>query len=240
MNIILSGYGRMGKTVEEQARQRGHTIAATVDSNNEWEAKQSSLKNADVIIDFSLPDVIIDNIYKAFKLDIPFVTGTTAWYDNLEEISTYCRQHNKSLFYAPNFSIGVNIFFELNRKLAELMSDQQQYHVQIEETHHVHKKDAPSGTAARLADDISYSLKKYSGWEKEKATRAYSFPVISYREDEVPGTHQVVYNSEVDKITIQHEAKSRKGFALGAVLAAEFLAGKKGVYTMKDLIFSNF
>lgn len=230
----------MGHAVEEQAMQRGHTIAATIDNENQWKEKKQAIAECDVIIDFSLPDVIIDNIYKAFELNVPFVTGTTAWYHKLEEISDYCKKTDNSLFYAPNFSIGVNIFFELNRKLAELMDDQAQYSAKVEETHHIHKKDAPSGTAAKIADDLVQKIERYSGWEKGAAGTQSSLPVVSHRENEVPGTHEVTYDSDVDTITIRHDAKSRKGFALGAVLAAEFLAGRKGVYTMKDLIFSKF
>jgi len=240
LNIVISGYGRMGKAVEEQAIQRGHSILATVNERQEWSDKESAVKKADVIIDFSLPEVIVDNIYSAFEWDIPMVTGTTAWYHKLEEISDYCHRHNKALFYAPNFSIGVNILFEINTRLAALMNDQHQYEPTIEETHHIHKKDAPSGTAVRLADDIIHQLDRINNWQKEKRSGKNSFPVISYREDEIPGTHQITYESDVDKLTIAHEAKSRKGFALGAVMAAEFLSGKKGVYTMKNLIFSNF
>lgn len=230
----------MGQAVEEQAMRRGHTIAATIDNENQWKEKKQAITGCDVIIDFSLPDVIIDNIFKAFELNVPFVTGTTAWYEHLAEISDYCRKNNKSLFYAPNFSIGVNIFFELNRKLAELMDDQEQYSAKVEETHHIHKKDAPSGTAAKIADNLVQKMERYSGWEKGEADTQDSLPVVSHRENEVPGTHVVSYDSNVDTITIRHDAKSRKGFALGAVLAAEFLTGKQGVYTMKDLLFSKF
>jgi len=240
LKIVISGYGKMGKAVEKQALQRGHTIIATIDNEKEWDEKRNQLLEGDVIIDFSVPEVIIDNIYKAFQFNIPVVVGTTAWYDHLEEITGYCKNHGRSLFYAPNFSIGVNIFFEINSKLAELMNEQGQYQVHLEETHHIHKKDAPSGTAARIANDIIQRIKRYTGWEKEQTTNNHSFPVVSHRKDEVPGTHVVSYESKADKITLRHEAKSREGFALGAVLAAEFLAGRKGVYTMKDLIFSNF
>lgn len=240
MNIVISGYGRMGQAVEKQALKRRHSIVATIDNHKEWQNKQDLLREGDVLIDFSLPSVAATNIYKAFEQGLPVVTGTTAWYDRLEEISDYCTKNGHSLFYAPNFSVGVNIFFEINRRLAELINEQEQYHGQVEETHHIHKKDAPSGTAAKIADDITENIKRYSRWEKTTATDKNALPVISHRRDEVPGTHEVSYESAVDKITIRHDAKSREGFALGALLAAEFLQDKKGVFTMKDLLFSNF
>ena len=240
MNIIISGYGKMGQTVEEQAHKRGHKIVAAIDNEKDWQNKQDLLREGDVLIDFSLPSVAVANIYKAFEQRLPVVTGTTAWYDRLEEISDYCNKNGHSLFYAPNFSIGVNIFFEINRRLAELMNEQEQYQGQVEETHHIHKKDAPSGTAAKIANDMTENIKRYSRWEKAQPSKENTVPVISHREDEIPGTHEVRYESAVDKITIRHDAKSREGFALGAIMAAEYLQDKKGVFTMKNLLFSNF
>lgn len=223
MKIALIGYGKMGRAVEETARQRGHEILATIDGPNDWMGKLDDLRDCDVAIEFSTPDTAVDNIMKCFNLGLPIVVGTTGWYDQLEGVVHDCGERGQSLFVASNFSIGMNIMFELNRRLAQLMNGRGEYSVSISETHHIHKLDAPSGTAITLAGDIA------------DITDAKP-PITSHREGEVPGIHEVVYDSEVDTLTLRHEAKSRKGLALGAVLAAEFLRGRRGYYTMRDLL----
>jgi 4-hydroxy-tetrahydrodipicolinate reductase len=227
----------MGKEVEKQASERGHEIVERFDTPKEWNTE--ALKKADVVIDFSLPDSAIENIYKCFDAGIPIVTGTTGWYDKLGEVSEKCKSSDQTLFYAPNFSVGVNLFFEINQALSKLMNEQEMYEAEISETHHIHKKDAPSGTAKQLANILIGNLDKYNAWSAEPASNE-QLRVESFREDEVPGTHAVSFDSDIDKITLTHEAKSRIGFALGAVKAAEWVPGKKGVFTMKDFLFNNF
>jgi 4-hydroxy-tetrahydrodipicolinate reductase len=223
----------MGKEVEQQATARKHTITGIANREEDWKDKE--LFSADVVIDFSLPETATDNIYRCFDRNIPMVTGTTGWYDKLDEVSEQCRRKRQTLFYAPNFSIGVNLFFTINEFLAALMDDQPDYEAHISETHHIHKKDAPSGTAKRLAEIIIAKTARYQDWTTQQHD-AGKIAVSSSRHGEIPGTHEVTYDSGVDTITLKHEAKSRKGFALGAVIAAEWVAGKKGVFTMKDLL----
>lgn len=235
MNIAISGYGRMGKEVERIAVKRGHNILLRIDTKKDWEKLNRVEKEIKVIIDFSLPETAVKNILRCFKLEIPIITGTTGWYKKLTEIRKACNQLNATLFYAPNFSIGVNVFFKINQHLAKLMNGIDGYDISIEETHHIHKLDAPSGTAIKAAEDILTEYQKLNKWVNVAEHKNDELPIISKREGEVSGTHQVVYNSEVDKLIIKHEAKSRAGFALGAVLAAEFVADKKGIFTMDDL-----
>ncbi|MDL2315195.1 4-hydroxy-tetrahydrodipicolinate reductase [Bacteroidales bacterium OttesenSCG-928-C19] len=237
MNIALLGYGKMGKEIEKIAVSRNHQIVAKIDSPTDWETQKQQLKDADVAIEFSTPDTVLGNIYKCFDLNLPVVVGTTGWQKQAEEVESYCLAHNQSLFYASNFSVGVNIFFEVNKLLAKLMSSQLQYDIKMTEAHHIHKLDAPSGTAISLADGIIQNHQGKTNWKLD--TDDYSqndIPIKAIREGEVPGTHTIEYDSDVDIISITHEAKSRKGFALGAVLAAEFLKGRKGVFGMKDLL----
>jgi len=237
LKIILSGYGRMGKEVEKQALSRNHEIIAKFDAPNDW--KTDILKTADVVIDFSLPETAIQNIYKSFDGGIPIVTGTTGWYHKLDEVKEKCNAQGQTLFYAPNFSVGVNLFFEINRVLSTYMNDHTMYDASISETHHIHKKDAPSGTAKQLADSIIQNMDKYLSWSNTPSSKE-QLPVESFRKNEVPGTHNVTFDSAIDKITLTHEAKSRVGFALGAVKAAEWVCNKPGVYTMKNYLFNNF
>lgn len=226
----------MGKEVEKQALKQHHAITGFLDKDADWNDK-SLMQNADVVIDFSLPETAVKNIYRCFDNNLPIITGTTGWYDHIAEVSRICHDKNQTLFYAPNFSIGVNLFFDINEKMARLMHGHINYEVKVSETHHIHKKDAPSGTAKKLTDLLLDKIKRYSGWvlNKEKKDK---IPVYAYRHDEVPGTHEVVYDSEVDMITLKHEAKSREGFALGAVKAAEWVKDKKGVFTMQDFLNS--
>lgn len=213
----------MGKAVEALALERGHSVGVTIDNEDDWMGKIESLRECDVAVEFSTPATVVGNIMRCFDMGMPVVVGTTGWYDQLESVVHDCQQRDQALFVASNFSIGMNIMFELNRRLAQLMDGREEYAASITETHHVHKLDAPSGTAISLANDM-----------KEELGR--TVPITSIREGEVPGIHEVVYDSDIDTLTLRHSAKSRKGLALGAVLAAEFLEGKKGYYTMRDML----
>lgn len=234
MNIIISGYGRMGKEVETICRTRNHNVVAIIDNETDWANIPKNIDSA-VIIDFSLPNAVLQNIERAFNLNLPIVTGTTGWHDQLEMVEELCIKKNGSLFYAPNFSIGVNIFFRTNIYLAKLMAKVDNYSVRLDETHHIHKVDAPSGTAIAAAEGIIANNQLINDW-KLNETIENSLPIFATRKGEVTGKHDVIYNSDVDSITLSHEAKNRGGFALGAVLAAEFIQNKKGVYNMDDLL----
>ncbi|MBO4306823.1 MAG: 4-hydroxy-tetrahydrodipicolinate reductase [Bacteroidales bacterium] len=247
MNIAIIGYGKMGKVIEAEAAARGMKVAATVDNDDDWAVKSDALRQCDVAIEFSTPDTAVTNIRRCFDMDLPVVVGTTGWYDRLDAVVDECRNRNQALFVASNFSIGMNIMFILNRHLAQLMDRYDDYSVSIAETHHIHKLDAPSGTAITLANDIIDNVGRLDEWHLVRDPRdpdaadtkqgvKSSLPVESYREGEVPGTHTVTYDSPVDTITLIHSAKSRKGLAVGALLAAQFLVGKKGYYTMNDLL----
>lgn len=235
MKIALLGYGKMGKEIESVALEKGHEISFMADLHN-VDFQPEKVQNSDVAIEFSTPKTAADNILKCFAVHLPVVVGTTGWYDRFEEIKKKCKDENQSLFYATNFSIGVNIFFEINRRLAELMNTQPEYEISMEEVHHIHKLDAPSGTAITLAQDIIEKTNRKEEWTNESKSNPECIGIVSKRENEVPGTHTVKYDSEIDNISIRHEAKSRKGFATGAVMAAEWLVGKQGVYSMKDLL----
>ena len=236
MNIIISGYGRMGKEVEKICINRGHNIINIIDNNDQW-TQIKDIDNSTVVIDFSLPDVAVDNILKCFNLGIPIVTGTTGWHDQLNKISNECEQSGGTLFFAPNFSIGVNIFFRVNEYLAKVMNGLEDYQIQIDETHHIHKLDAPSGTAIAAAIGIIQNIDRKSEWSLDKEKDG-ALPIYAHRKGEVTGTHEVIYSSDIDNISLKHEAKNRSGFALGAVMAAEFISGKKGVFSMNELIDS--
>lgn len=236
MKIIISGYGRMGKEVEKIALQRKHQLVAKIDTEKEWKQLQSSDNVADVVIDFSLPKSAVDNISRCFTMGIPIVTGTTGWYNKMGEIEEKCIAKNATLFYSPNFSVGVNLFFKVNKKLAKMMSNFDAYNVSLEETHHIHKLDSPSGTAIKAAEGIIENYDLLTDWGTHITTKEDVLPILSHREGEVPGTHKVTYESEADRIILIHEAKNRSGFALGAVLAAEFVYNKQGIFTMDDLL----
>jgi len=239
MKIALLGYGKMGKEIERAAIRNRHEIVLIIDSIEDWDKEGHLLKEADVAIDFSMPDTVVDNIYKCFELNIPIVVGTTGWHDEFEQVHKDCLEKQKTMFVSPNFSIGVNLFFELNRFLAGLMSKWKEYEISIEETHHILKQDAPSGTAILLANDIISTTSRKEKWVKKTAENPEEIGIKSFRTENVPGTHIVRYDSEIDSIEITHTAKSRRGFATGAVMAAEFLAGKQGYYQMKDLMSSH-
>lgn len=236
MKIALIGYGKMGKEIEQIAISRGHTIVLKVDRTNAVTYTAEELKHADVAIEFSIPDAAIDNINKCFAAGIPVVVGTTGWLKNLDEVKQKCLLQNQTLFYASNYSIGVNLFFELNKFLAKLMNTYPEYNVTMEEIHHVHKLDAPSGTAISLANQVIERLDTKQKWVNNTQQAASELSIISKRLDEVPGTHSVTYSSAVDEISISHIAHNRKGFALGAVVAAEWVIGKKGVLGMEELM----
>jgi 4-hydroxy-tetrahydrodipicolinate reductase len=229
----------MGKEIEKLALEKGHKIVAKVDNPEDWSQQKKSLLTADVAIEFSIPATAPENILQCFQINLPVVSGTTGWLGRMDEIKQICAQKNQAFFYAPNFSIGVNVFFEINKQLAQLMKHFHDYDISIEEAHHAHKADAPSGTAIRLADDIVEEIGHKKRWaEKEKAGSG-EIGITSIREGNITGTHIVTYESPFDKIEITHSAKNRKVFAVGAVMAAEWLPGKSGFYGMRDLLEIN-
>jgi 4-hydroxy-tetrahydrodipicolinate reductase len=236
MKIALIGYGKMGKAIEEIALQRGHHVLYRIDVESKDLLEKDSLKEADIAIEFTTPSTAYQNIMRCFDAGLPLVCGTTGWYSKVNDVKQRCLKEKQSFLYASNFSIGVNIFFEINKKLAELMSKQLQYEVSLEEIHHTQKKDAPSGTAITLAEEILKEIPRKKKWVNEGTTNPKDLGIVSKRIDPAPGTHIIRYTSDVDDIEIRHTAHSRKGFALGAVTAAEWLAGKKGFFTMKDVL----
>ncbi|MCB0582823.1 MAG: 4-hydroxy-tetrahydrodipicolinate reductase [Phaeodactylibacter sp.] len=236
MKIALLGYGKMGRAIEQLALQDGDEIVLRADSGTSEEAARDFLRAADVAIEFSRPESAFANIRLALETGVPVVCGTTAWLDRLEEAKTLCEKHQGALLYASNFSIGVNLFFALNRYLAEMMAQLPQYQARIEEAHHVQKLDAPSGTAITLAEGILERNRRLGKWAPEEAAGPRELPIRSRREGQVPGIHEVQYNSAIDSITIRHEAHSREGFAHGALLAARWLVGKQGYFEMKDML----
>jgi 4-hydroxy-tetrahydrodipicolinate reductase len=236
MKIALIGYGKMGKEIERIALRRGHEIALIIDINNQHDLTVENLKKADVAIEFTIPSSAIENYKQCFEAGIPVVSGTTGWLDKKEEVYSLCKSKNGTFLYASNFSVGVNILFSINEKLAQLMGPRDEYKVEIKEIHHTQKLDAPSGTAITLAEDIIKNIPAKTKWVNEKTEKDDEVGIISGREGQVPGYHAVKYESDVDTIEIIHNAKSRAGLALGAVLAAEFSFGKKGILGMNDLL----
>jgi 4-hydroxy-tetrahydrodipicolinate reductase len=231
MNIALLGYGRMGKAIEGIAKSRGHEIVATIDKDNPNEP----FEHADVAINFSVPSAAVANITHALNQGVPVVCGTTGWLEHKSDIERLCAAKNGAFLYASNFSLGVNIFFALNQKLAQMMAPHPQYTASMEEIHHTEKLDAPSGTAITLAEGILPHT-KLKGWKLEEEAGENDLPIKALREPHVPGTHTVSFNSAIDKIEIAHIAHNRDGFALGAVVAAEWIAGKNGIFTMNDVL----
>lgn len=237
MKIALSGYGKMGKEIEQIAIQRGHEIIVTFNDPDDWTGKEELLSKADVAIEFSMPHSVVSNIFKCFDEHVPVVVGTTGWFGQLEHVMDVCRDHGQTLFYASNFSIGVNIFLEVNKQLAALMNDHAEYSIRVDETHHRSKVDAPSGTAIHLASDILVKSDRKDVWVNHAAEKDWELEIFSHRDNDSPGTHVVTYESDIDQIQLKHTAKSRKGFALGAVLAAEWVVNRrKGIYTMADIL----
>lgn len=236
MRIALIGYGKMGKAIEEIALQRGHQIVLKIDQPNLHDFTKENMAKADAAIEFTSPHSAFDNIKSCIEFNTPVVSGSTGWITRLDEIKKICTGNNGAFVYASNFSVGVNLFFELNKKLAALMAPHKDYEVLIEETHHTEKKDAPSGTAITLAEQVLEEIKRKKQWVNELSDNPEDLEIISQRIDPAPGTHSVKYSSPVDDIEIIHTAHNRKGFATGAVLAAEFIKDKRGFFTMKDVL----
>jgi 4-hydroxy-tetrahydrodipicolinate reductase len=233
MEIILLGYGKMGKTIEKVALGRGHKISARIDIDNATEFETAS---GDVAIEFSHPDAAFDNVKKCIEKSLPVVCGTTGWLDRKTEIETLCKQNNSAFFYASNYSLGVNIFFKVNEYIARMMNNLPEYEIEMDEIHHTEKKDAPSGTAITLAEGIINNVKRKKKWVNRKTGRPEDLFIESFRIDQVPGTHVVKYESPIDDIEIKHIAHSREGFAKGAVMVAEWLKDKHGIFTMDDFL----
>lgn len=236
MNILLLGYGKMGKVIEQIALGRGHQIAGKIDINNRHELETLSRENVDVVIEFSAPEAAYENLKWAMSKGLPTICGTTGWLTHRPEIEQLCQENKAAFFYASNYSIGVNLFFRLNKYLAKLIAPYQQYSVHTTEIHHIHKLDAPSGTAITLAEGLLEHFPSKTSWANQGEVAENQIPIVSLREGEVPGTHVIRYDSDVDSIEIQHVAHSRQGFALGAVVAAEWLAPRQGVFGMDDLL----
>jgi len=242
MNIALLGYGKMGRIIEQFAIDRGHQVVLKIDAYNLDEFTAENLQQADVAIDFSTPDSALDNIERCFEAGVPIVVGTTGWYGHLQKVKDACEAGNNTLLYASNFSIGVNVFFFVNKVLAKVMNRYPQYDVLVEEIHHTQKLDSPSGTAITIAEGIIEGLDRKNEWVNELSgdnndviPKPDQLLIESHRIEDVPGTHTVIYSSEVDDIEFKHKAHSRAGFALGAVVAAEWLKDKKGFYSIKDM-----
>jgi 4-hydroxy-tetrahydrodipicolinate reductase len=236
MKLALIGYGRMGKEIERIALSRGHEIVLTIDVNNLEDFTPENIQKAQVAIAFTIPESAVDIFKKCFDNGVPVVSGTTGWLEKWDEVVKYCNNKNSTFFYSSNFSLGMNIFFELNRKLAVYMKQFDQYKASMTEVHHTRKLDSPSGTAISLAEDLIKERGNYNGWVNESTNDQNKLGIISVREGDVPGIHTINYDSEVDFIEITHSSKNRSGLALGAVLAAEFSIGKTGILSMKDLL----
>lgn len=236
LKIALIGYGRMGKTIEELALERSHTVDLKIDIDTITSFTKENLQRCNVAIEFTGPHSAKENILKCIDAGVPVVSGSTGWLENWAEVEKFCKEKNGSFLYASNFSVGVNIFFELNKKLAQLMTGRSDYKISMEEIHHTQKKDAPSGTAITLAEQILQEIPSKNKWVNNASENTNELVIISKREDPAPGTHSVKYSSAVDDIEIIHTAHSRQGFALGAVLAAEYLKGKRGIYSMKNVL----
>ncbi|MDE6578107.1 MAG: 4-hydroxy-tetrahydrodipicolinate reductase [Muribaculaceae bacterium] len=239
MKLAIIGYGRMGHLIEKIALERGHKIVCIIDADNTDDFNSPEFKSADVAIEFTTPATAVDNILASFAAEVPVVVGTTGWNNSLPDIKDMCEKGRGTLLFASNFSIGVNIFMAVNRYLAKVMNDFPEYTPSMTEIHHIHKLDHPSGTAVTLADELVAEVDRLNKWEEPTPGKKLSskvLPVDHIREGEVPGTHIITWDSEVDSITLKHEAKSRVGFALGAVKAAEWLKGKKGFFTIADML----
>ena len=236
MKIALIGYGKMGQAIEEVALQRGHQVVLKINEDNLAEFTHENISKADIAIEFTGPESAFENITKLLEMNCPVVCGSTGWTGKINEVEKKIKEKNGSFIYASNFSVGVNIFFEVNKKLASLMDAHGDYNIILEETHHTQKKDAPSGTAITLAEQVLERIKRKSTWVNNPSDNPEEISIISKRVDPAPGTHVVKYTSAIDDIEIIHTAHNRKGFALGAVLAAEFLKNRKGIYGMKEVL----
>jgi 4-hydroxy-tetrahydrodipicolinate reductase len=236
MKIALIGYGKMGKAIEAIALEKEHVIGLKISSQNMDELTVANLQQCDVAIEFTNPHSAVKNILQCFEAGVPVVCGSTGWLTELDMVKIKCDESNGTLLYASNFSIGVNIFFEVNKKLAELMNQQPGYAISIKEIHHTQKKDAPSGTAITLAEQILTAVERKENWVNHPSDKKEELPIISERIDPAPGTHSITYSSAIDDIEITHTAHNRQGFAAGAVLAAEFIQHKKGIFSMKNVL----
>lgn len=236
MKIALVGYGKMGKAIEAIAQQRGHSTGLVIDLENKDKFTADNLHSCDVAIEFTGPESAFENISTCLDAGIPVVSGSTGWLAQWNAIAEKCRERDGSLLYASNFSVGVNIFFEVNKRLAALMKDREEYEVILEEIHHTQKKDAPSGTAITLAEQVLAEVPRKKEWINDTSADPSKLVILSKREDPAPGTHSVKYSSSVDDIEIIHTAHSRQGFALGAVLAAEYIHNKKGIFNMRQVL----
>ena len=236
MKIAIIGYGKMGHMIEGIAVERGHEVVLKIHIDNTEEFTKEATQLADVAIEFTAPESAFENVKRCLDFGVPVVSGSTGWNKNIPEAKSYCLQKGGAFLHASNFSIGVNIFFQVNKLLAKLMASHPEYDVTLKEIHHTQKLDSPSGTAVTLAEQVLQNVERKKNWVNKAATSNDELSIISERIDPAPGIHHVKYTSEVDDIEIIHTAHSRKGFALGAVLAAEFLAGKKGIYTMGDVL----
>ncbi len=236
MKIAIIGYGKMGKTIDQLATGMGHEIVLKIDQNNQDDFIKANLQQADVAIEFSNPESAFENLSKCIQAGTPVISGTTGWLDKKEAIEVLCKEKNGAFLYASNFSIGVNIFFELNAFLAKMMNQQNQYDPSMVEIHHTQKLDAPSGTAITLAENILQEVRRKSYWINDQSETDNQLSIISERVDKVPGTHTIKYESSVDSIEIKHVAHSREGFARGAIQAAEWIVGKQGCFGMKDVL----
>ncbi len=235
MKIALIGYGKMGKIIEQVAIARGHEIVSKIDIDNQDDFNSPAFKSADIAIEFTAPAVAIQNYKRAFASGVSVVSGTTGWTDKIEEVKSICNEKELAFFWSSNFSLGVNVFFAINKYLAKIMNQFPNYNVEMTEIHHTQKLDAPSGTAITLAEDILENIDRKSAWELNNESTKEKLAIHAIREGQVPGIHTIKYESNIDSISITHDAKNREGFALGAVLAAEFTRGKKGFFGMQDL-----
>ena len=236
MNIAIIGYGKMGRMIESIAAERGHQVVLKIDIDNQEDFTRENLEKTQVAIEFTKPETAFANVTRCLEFGIPVVSGSTGWYGRLDDAKRLCAERNGSMLCTSNFSLGVNIFFEINRNLARMMNRFSDYTVNIEETHHTQKLDAPSGTAITLAEDVINEISRIKKWELDGNSDMNVLPVHAIRRDNVTGTHHVTYSSEIDDIEIIHTAHNRKGLALGAVMAAEYIYDKKGIFTMKDIL----
>lgn len=236
MNIALIGYGQMGKAVEQAALRRGHRIVCVIEKDDEQKFASHAFRSADVAIEFTTPQTAAGNIHRAWDVCVPVVCGTTGWDMNEMLWRKEAEERKTALLWASNFSLGVHLFMDINRRLAELMNRYSMYDVALTETHHIRKKDAPSGTAITLAEDILHRIDRKTQWQLGHSHNSENIDIEVFRQGDVPGTHSVIYDSAADSITITHMAKGREGFAEGAVIAAEFIVGKTGVFSMNDVL----
>lgn len=236
MKAAIIGYGKMGREIEKVLIERGHEVTLKIDIDNSSDLNEQNLKDIDVAIEFTSPATAYANVRKCLECGTAVVCGSTGWNDGVQELKKYCRANGGAFFYSSNYSVGMNVMFKLNKILAAIMNSQPEYNVSMEETHHIHKLDSPSGTAVTLAEGIMESVERKTSWVNQATDKADEIGIISYREGEVPGIHTVIYDSEADTLELKHSAKSRRGLVLGAVLAAEFLQGKQGVFSMDDML----